>query len=225
MSIDTITINLDPSDVVITSTMDPHYGPQYTITLEKSKAAFLANFMLQGLNPADQARIPVGIKEDIVRSTGLKYVFRLPAITRTLLVGTAAGIALKTFSDGLIPQYILDKAPNLVAKGIEVVKLNPYLTAGAITAGALVSTIVSQEMAQFVSDVLEGTKSAVKKTASFGLSCIKAVGNFCYENPKTSTAVGSAGLGVLSWFKIPSVQKAVGDVCLAVSNISKKMWR
>lgn len=224
MSLDTVTLNLDASDVVITSYMDPQLGPQYIITIEKAKAAFLAKFLLGGLTPADQARIPVGIKEDIVRGTGLKYVFRLPTITRTLLIGAAAGIAFKTFADGSIPQYLIDKVPYL-AKGFETVNLHPYLAAAAITTGAGVSTIVSQELSTFVSDLLEGVVSTAKTAATIALSGMKAVGNYCYCNPKKSAAAGLATLAGISWVQIPSVQKAVGDIGTAISNIAKKLLR
>lgn len=223
MSIDTITINLDPNDVVITTTMDPIYGPQYTLTIEKAKAAFFANFVLTGLNPADQDRIPVGVKENIIQGTGLKYVFRLPSITRTLLIGTAAGIALKTFSEGSLPKILVEKSPKLLIQGIESVQSNPYLSASVLAGTAVISNLASQEVARFVSDVLEGTKSCITKTAIFGMNTLKAAKNFCVAYPKTSTVLGTAGLAAASWYQFSSVQNAVAPAVKFATGLVKKI--
>ncbi|HSX13584.1 MAG TPA: hypothetical protein VLE96_04100 [Chlamydiales bacterium] len=209
MSIDTITLNLDPSDVVITTTFDPDNGPQHILTIEKRKAAFLANFILNGLTPADQARIPVGIKENIVQKTGLKYVFRLPSITRSLLIGAAAGIAFKTFSDKPLPTYFVEKAPTLVLKCVEIIQTEPYLCAATITGAATLSSLVSQETAEVVSDVLEGAKSIVVKTANLGIATLQTIKDFCYEQPKKAATLGMMGIGIVSWYQIPTFHKAI----------------
>ncbi len=220
MSIDTITINLDPTDVVMTTTVDPNYGPQYTLTIEKSKAAFLAKFILSGLTPDDQARIPVGIKEDIIQGTGLKYVFRLPSITRSLLIGTAIGVALKTFSDNVLPQYFVENAPKLLMQGVQSVQAHPYISAATLVGSATLSTLVSQEAAQFVSDILEGTKSLVTRTANIGLNGLKAIKDACCNYPKTAFTIAAAGIGATYWY-VPSVQHAIAQ---KATDLIKKIY-
>jgi hypothetical protein len=223
MSIDTLTINLDPSDVTITTFVDPVYGPQYTLTLEKSKAAFFANFLLNGLTPADQARIPLGIKQNIVQGTGLKYVFRLPSITRSLLIGAAAGIALKTFSDHSLPSYFSKNSPKLLQMGIEKIQCHPYISSLAIAGSATISTLVSQEVAQLVSDTLEGIKASATKTATIGLNGLKAIKDFCCDHPKTSAAIGTIGGAIASYHSIPSVQNNVASMVKFATDLVKKI--
>lgn len=221
MSIDTLTINLDPSDVNITTFVDPVYGPQYTLTIEKAKAPFLANFVLNGLTPADQARIPVAIKQNIVQSTGLKYVFRLPSITRSLLIGTAAGIALKTFSDSSLPSYFSENSPKLLKTGVETVQLHPYISSAAISSAAMISNLVSEEVSQLVSDTLQGIKAVATKTATLGFNGLKAVKDFCLDYPRTTVAISAFGGAIASYYYIPSVKSEVASIVKFATDLVK----
>ncbi len=179
MAVGSITLYFDPEDVLITQYIEPQTGgTMYAFNMEKSKAAILCKFILGKFSEEDRSNIPMNIKQDIVKLTGLKYVFTLPSVLRTLTTGAALGIALKALSKEKAPEYLVEKMGTLLTTPLEYIHLNPYLAASALGAASMATTLVSQEIASFVSNTLEGILSLAQKTTTTALSYTKMNSKF-----------------------------------------------
>lgn len=195
----TTTLSLDlPDDAIVAQMYDPATNlTNYKLTVAKTDIPFLVKFLLNGIPKAEKEEISLSKKEEVAKAAGLKYVYRLPSIMRTLMVGAACGIALKTLSQGNWTSPLLHKS---LKATLNCVSVHPYLTAISLTGASLLTTQASDETAKFISTVLEGSLSLGKVLRS---GCVKAVAlsnryiNFWYNSPKTALAMhGSVGLGL-----------------------------
>lgn len=243
----TLTLNL-PDDAIVSQVYDPLTNfTHYNLTIPKTDIPFLVRFLLNGIPSQEKEQTPLKNKEIIARAAGLKYVYRLPSIMRTLMIGTACGIALKTLAENNNPKNILDLAAHsqgpatfgikfsskLCARAIDCINLHPYISALSMTGASLITTQASNETAYAISYILEGAislgKSGVKtiesgcvKTAAL----VKRYGNFCRNQPKTGAAVTSLiPLGIALWIKSADIKNMYGEALKIGANAAGNIMK
>lgn len=201
MSIETVTLYLDPMDVAIAEYWDPSIQDRiYTFTIEKTKVPVFAKFLLDKLSSQEKANIPVNIKADIVRGSGWKYICRVPTVLRALGAGIAGGIALKTVSNHG-SQALFEKLPNAARTSLSWIELHPYLSAATIATACLATTQTPQEITSFLSSVFEGTLSIAQKAIRITKRSFNEIGTFCQKHPIKILTLGATAGGVFYWEK------------------------
>lgn len=240
----TLTINL-PDDAIVSDYIDLQSNLNYLkLTISKTDIPCLAKFLLNGMRRKEKEQLSLEQKEGLAKAAGLKYVYRLPSIMRTLMLGAACGIAIKTFAAQNIS--LPTKETNLLIKQtvialkmtLDGVNTYPYTAALALAGTSLATNFVSNESSYFVSSALEGTLSIAKGTVNAvrsGMNKVRTISQgylqFCLTNPKTGIVLtASLPLGSVVWFKSAEINNlckiayAIGANLTASLPLGRVVW-
>jgi hypothetical protein len=242
----TLTVGL-PEDAILSQVYDNNGNPSHVnLTVPKTDIPFLVRFLLGGITEAEKTQIPLDQKEKIANAAGLKYVYRLPSIVRTLMIGVACGITIKALADNKEQRNSIARAvikagenigfpiaiPAIFSRAANAIQASPYIASSAMAASAWITSQVPNEVASLVSYTLEGGLSFAKASANVlvsgykkGTSLVKDYANFWRKNPKTGTVItASLSLGVAMWIK-PSEVQNLYDKALKISMSSFSYFR
>jgi hypothetical protein len=238
----TTTVDLPP-DAIISQATNPSTNIGYwKLTITNTNLPYLIGYLLNGVSDSVKDETPLEQKENIARAAGLKYVYRLPSIARTLMIGTACGIALKTMSDNVDAKAVLSQTLSntgkaaafsikLCEKTIDCINLHPYLTSLSLAGTSLLTTQASNETARGVSYVLEETlklgKMGVKAIESGFIHAAAMTNryvNFCRNHPKTGFAItASIPAGIALWIKSADVKNMFTEAQKVSANAARNV--
>lgn len=210
----TVTLNL-PDDAIVSEAIDPQSNTSYlNLTISQSHIPFLVKFLLNGMTQNGKNQLSMEQKEALANAIGLKNIYRFPSLLRTLALGAASGIALKTFASQMIQIPVTGSNPVLAHAGVaanlvvEGVRTYPYTAAISLAGVSMASKLT-----------VKSVVSSMQKTASAAKKCFQ----FCIDNPKTTIALtASVPLSVVVWLKTAEIK----DVCkIAYSMIASAISR